>query len=147
MPDAVKVAAGTLLKMHDGATPGVFTNVAEVETIGAITEQRPEVNATPLVSDAVRYITGLKDGQEVEISMFLLTDHATQDDTTGVYSVFQSREARDFVVAPPGLANQIRFPAVITRHSMGPFNGGDPMRRVIGLRISGDVVLEENTNV
>jgi len=146
MADIAKIAAGTLLKMSDGNVTPTFAAIAEVETIGAISESRAEVEATPLTATAKRYIGGIKDGQTIEISMFLLTDDATQNGSTGIYSVFKSNLAREFVIAPKGTAKQFRFSAILTKHDMGPFTGGDPMKRVVTMRIASDVTEEANTN-
>ncbi|CAM5769790.1 hypothetical protein [Bosea minatitlanensis] len=148
MADKVRIGSGSILKMSDGAASPDFITVAEVETIGAITQQRPEVNATPLAASAVRYIGGLKDGQNIEIALFMLTDDPTQDGATGLEKAFNDNEEREFVVCPPvGIAKQFRFSGVITQHSVGPFNAGDPMRRNITVRLSSDVTSEANTNV
>lgn len=147
MPDKVRIGSGSILKMSDGAASPDFITIAEVETIGAITEQRPEVNATPLNSDSVRYIGGLKDGQNIEIALFMLTDDPTQDAISGLQKAFNDNTEREFIVCPPpGIAMQFRFPGVITQHSVGPFNAGDPMRRNITVRLSGAVIPEANTN-
>ena len=145
MPDVVRVAAGTLLKMSDGAS--TFTNIAEVETIGEIEEQRPEVRATNLAATAERFIAGIKEGQPIEVSMFLLTDSPTQRGaSTGIYYVFKQNLEREYVIAPKGTAYQYRFSAIITRHRMGGFSSNDPMRRTVTLRITSDVTEEANTN-
>jgi hypothetical protein len=148
MADVVRIGAGSILKMGSGASPPVFTKVAEVESIGAISEQRAEIKATPLDFGSERYIGGLKDGQPMEIGVFLLTDAPSQNAVTGIHSVFISNETRQWVVCGPvGFAKQYRFPAVITQHQIGPFTAGDAMRRNITLRLAGPVIEETNTNV
>jgi hypothetical protein len=148
MVDKVRIGSGSLLKMSEGASSPALITIAEVETIGALTQTRPEVNATPLNADTVRYIGGLKEGQSVEIALFLLTDDPTQDAATGLEKAFNDNEERTFVVCPPvGVSKQFRFPGVITSHGVGPFNAGDPMRRNITVRLAGTVVVEANTNI
>lgn len=145
MADRVTIGGGTRLLMSDESGSPGFIVINEIETIGAITEQRPEIQATPLSADAVRYIGGLKDGQPLEITGFLLTDDPSQDEIDGVKSVFDNNEPRTFIVQPPlTQSKQMRFDAVITSHSMGPFNAGDPMRRNITLRLASAVVMEAN---
>lgn len=148
MVDKVQVAAGTLLKLHDGATPGTFATVAEVETIGEISQTKPEVKATPLNADAERYIPGLKDGDTTEIQLFYLGDDPTQDDATGIKKVFDAGDTRKYAVCPPvGYAKEIQFEAIITKHSVGPFGPNDAIRRKITIRLVSDPVLVANTNV
>jgi hypothetical protein len=148
MVDVVRIGAGSILKMGSGASPPVYTKIAEVESIGAITEQRAEIKATPLDFGSERYIGGLKDGQAMEIGVFLLTDDPSQNASTGIQSAFIANETRQFIVCgPPGFAKQYRFPAVITSHSIGPFTAGDAMKRNITLRLAGPVIEETNTNV
>lgn len=147
MVDVVRIGAGSILKMGSGASPPVFAKIAEVESIGAIAEQRAEIKATPLDFGSERYIGGLKDGQSMEIGIFLLTDDPTQDAITGVHSAFIANEIREFIVCgPPGFSKQFRFPGVITQHTIGPFTAGDAMKRNITLRLSGPVIEEANTN-
>lgn len=148
MVDTVRIGAGSILKMGSGASPPIYTKVAEVESIGAISEQRAEIKATPLDFGSERYIGGLKDGQAMEVGIFLLTDDASQNAITGVQSVFIANETRQWVVCgPKGFAKQYRFPAVITQHQIGPFTAGDAMKRNITLRLAGPVIEETNTNI
>jgi hypothetical protein len=145
MPDTVRVGAGTLLKMGD-TTATTFASIAEVRTIGELEEARAEIDATPLNATARRYIGGIKDGAQIEVGMYLLTDNATQGSSTGVYSVFKNNQERQFIIAPKGLAFQYRFSAIVLRHRMGLGSNSDANMRTVSLRITSDVVEETNTN-
>jgi hypothetical protein len=63
------LGAKSKFMLGDGASPEVFTKVAEVLRIGAIGATAPEVDVTNLDSDAKEYISGLPDGETVEIQM------------------------------------------------------------------------------
>lgn len=147
MPDIVRIAAGTKLQLGSALVSPTFADVAEVETIGAISEVRPEINATPLNASAVRYIGGLKDGQTFEVSLFLLTDDVTQGLTSGLKKVFNDNEERPYRILPKGTAKGLEFRAIITKHDYGPFNVTDAMKRMVSFRLSSDVLEITNTNV
>lgn len=148
MVDTVRIGGGSILKMSTGGSPFSYITIAEVESIGALTQQRPEIKATPLAASAERYIGGLKDGQSSEISIFLKPDDATQNASTGVQAAFNANEQREFIVCPPvGISKQFRFAAVITNCAIGPFNAGEAMHRSITIRLASDIIEENNTNV
>lgn len=63
---AAVLGAGSALKLGDGASPEVFTTIAEVLRCGPIGSTTPEVDVTNLDSTAKEYIGGLPDGSSVE---------------------------------------------------------------------------------
>jgi len=63
------LGAGSSLKLGDGASPEVFTKVAEVLRVGAIGQSAAEIDVTSLDSTAKEYIAALPDVETVSISM------------------------------------------------------------------------------
>lgn len=57
---------GADLDLGSGASPQVYTTIAEVLRCGPIGSTNPEVNVTNLDSTAQEYIAGLADGNTVE---------------------------------------------------------------------------------
>lgn len=63
------LGAGATLQLGSGASPQVYTTVAEVLRCGPIGSTNPEVDVTNLDSTAKEYIAGLADGNTVEFEM------------------------------------------------------------------------------
>jgi len=63
------LGAGSSLKLGDGASPEVFTKIAEVLRVGAIGQSAAEIDVTSLDSTAKEYIAALPDGETVSITM------------------------------------------------------------------------------
>lgn len=143
MVDKVAIAGGTrvLAKLVTAADPAPV--LAEVETLGDITEQSAEVQATPLSSKTVRYIRGLTDGQPLEITMFLLTDDASQK---AIKSARDTGAELELTVQPDDTAEQYRFRYLPLTHTIRTGNPGDPKRRVVGGRVNSAVIDEANKN-
>lgn len=139
MADKVAISGGTqvLYKIATAATAAAI--LPEVETIGDITEQSQEVQATPLSYKNVRYITGLTDGQPLEITMFLLTDSAEQK---ALQAARVSGTELEITVRPEDTAEQFRFRWQPLTHSIRTGNAGDPKRRVVGGRVNSAVISE-----
>jgi hypothetical protein len=63
------LGAGSSLRLGDGASPEIFTKIAEVLRVGAIGQTAAEIDVTNLDSTAKEYIAALPDGETVSISM------------------------------------------------------------------------------
>lgn len=63
------LGAGSGLLLGNGASPEVFTKIAEVLRVGSIGQTAAEVDVTNLDSTAKEYISALPDGETVEIQM------------------------------------------------------------------------------
>jgi hypothetical protein len=74
---AAKIAAGPLLKLGDGASPEVFSLVAEVTQLGEIGQTAPEVEVTPIDATERLYIGGLKEGNSVGFTLSYVAANAT----------------------------------------------------------------------
>jgi hypothetical protein len=66
---AAVLGKGATLGLGDGASPQVYTTIAEVMRCGAIGASNPEVDVSNLDSTAKEYIAGLADGNNVEFDM------------------------------------------------------------------------------
>lgn len=99
-----KIGYGATLEFANGASPAVWTKVAEVTHLGGIQMSASSVDVTHMESpdDAKEFIAGLIDGGEVPIEGNFLPSNATQDDSTGLISIFKSRETRDWRMTLPG---------------------------------------------
>ena len=63
------LGSGATLQLGSGASPQVYTTIAEVLRCGAIGSTNPEVDVTNLDSTAKEYIAGLADGNTVEFDV------------------------------------------------------------------------------
>jgi hypothetical protein len=149
MADRVAIAGGTrVLVRLLGSTTGPISTAAgtelpEVESLGDISETNAEVQATPLASKVVRYISGLTDGAPMEITMFLLTDNAVQE---AVHAAQQQRRELEITVQPDDTALQYRFNYLPNGHTLRLGAAGDPKRRVVAGRVNSAVINEANKN-
>lgn len=64
---ATYVADGTIIARGDGASPEVFTAIAQVTEIGTIGQDRGLIDVTNLSSTAREYKKAIKDGQEIQL--------------------------------------------------------------------------------
>lgn len=69
MATNAKLGAGSSLKLGDGASPEVFTTIAEVLRCGAIGVTAAEIEVTHLSSTAKEYIGALPEGSTVEFQL------------------------------------------------------------------------------
>lgn len=106
------IGYGVHLARGDGASPEVFTNLAEVTELSTPSMTKDQVEATHTDSpDSFReYIPGFKDGGEFTATCNFLPDDATQNDTSG--GAFN-----DFVNETTSRNWKITFPGSPT-HSM-----------------------------
>lgn len=102
MTDAT-IGLGTTLAYGNGATPEVFTTVAEVINISGPNMSRELPDATHLGSpNGYReFIGGLKDGGEVTLECNWIPGNATQDQSTGLLSIFDSGATKNWKVTLP----------------------------------------------
>jgi hypothetical protein len=80
------LGANSYFKIGTAASPTAYTTIAEILSIGAIGQTASEVDVTNMDSTAMEYISGLADGNSVEISMNFLagnTQHEQVRDGVG----------------------------------------------------------------
>ena len=78
MTTSAVLGSGATLQLGSGASPQVYTTIAEVLRCGPIGSTNPEVDVTNLDSTAKEYIAGLADGNTVEFTMNWVSGNAQQ---------------------------------------------------------------------
>lgn len=97
------IAYGTLIQFGTGASPEVWTTVAEVTNISGPGMSRELPDATHMESPGGwrEQIGGLKDAGEITIDANHLPNNATQDASTGVLALFASGDRRPWKIVFP----------------------------------------------
>lgn len=113
------IGYGVHLARGDGASPEVFTNLAEVIDLSAPSMTKDSVEATHTDSpDSFReFIPGLKDGGEFTAVCNFLPSNATQDNTSGgaLNDFINETTTRNWRISFPGSPTVTwTFKAVIT---------------------------------
>lgn len=99
MAESVSLSAfGTIFQMGDGATPEVFTNVAEVRDIDGPGLMLGTVEVTHHLSPNAfkEYQATLKDLEDVSFELGFVPTNATHDLTTGLMSKWNDRTKTNF---------------------------------------------------
>jgi len=73
------LGANSALQLGSGASPQVYTTIAEVLRCGPIGSTAPEVDVTNLDSTAKEYIGGLPDGASVEFDVNFIAGNTQQE--------------------------------------------------------------------
>lgn len=115
------IGFGTLFKFGDGASPEVFTTVAEVTNIDGpgLSRAIPEATHMESPNGYREYIGGLKDGEEVTLECNFLPGNATQDPDDGILSLFESGIRTNFQIVWP-------FSPTVTWQFAGVVTGFQP---------------------
>lgn len=71
------LGSGATLQLGSGASPQVYTTIAEVLRCGPIGSTNPEVDVTNLDSTAKEYVAGLADGSTVDFDVNWLVAEAS----------------------------------------------------------------------
>lgn len=123
----------------NGASPEVFTEIAEVKHIGGPNEKADESDVTHLRSPGGyrEFIPSFKDGGELPLELNFIPGNATQDSVTGLRYEFQQNPI-------PTKNRRITFPDGTTAtfaawvKAIGTdLNVGNPMMLNVTLRIVG----------
>jgi hypothetical protein len=143
MADRVHISARTRVLFKTVGGTGTATRLNEVESFGNISQRRAEVNATPLESDTVRYIGGLKDGQTMDITCFLIGDDTSQ---VALKDAYDDNDTVEITVQPhpDDASQQFRFNYSLLGHDIVTGTGGDAAKRMFTGRIASDVIFETN---
>lgn len=98
-----KIGYGTQLKMGDGASPEVFTTVAEVHGFGGPGKSQEAVDATHTDSPnrTKEKIAGMAEEGDISLDINWVPSDATQDDTTGLRSKIGSATPTNFQMVFP----------------------------------------------
>ena len=98
---------GTLLKMGDGASPEVFTTVAEVTNIAgpSLATESIDVTSHDSASNHREHIPSLRDAGELSFSVnYLPGDNTHKQAATGLLGAYQSRTVKNWELVFPDAA-------------------------------------------
>jgi hypothetical protein len=131
---AAVLGAGSALKLGNGASPEVFTTIAEILRCGPIGSVTPEVDVTNLDSTAKEYIGGLPDGASVEFegNWTKATQQTALRDAVGTTKNF----VMEWADSP---ASSASFAMVVLGFSMGETTPESQLTFTVQGRITGDI--------
>ncbi len=110
-------AYGTLLQRGDGASPEVFTTIAEVTDISGPTLALDPLDVTAHTSPGAfrEFVGGLLDGGEVTFTINYVPDNSSHDATAGLLSELEARAVSNYkLVFPDGSSTEWIFAAFLT---------------------------------
>jgi len=109
-------AYGSILQAGDGATPEVFTSVAEITELVPPAMSKDSIDVTNHgSSDGYReFIPGMRDGGEVSFKANWLPTNATHDGTTGLLESFNDDELHNWKIIAPDTLITIAFSGFLT---------------------------------
>ncbi len=116
MTSAAIWAYGSLLQLGDGASPEVFTSVAEITELTPPAMSRDDIDVTShQSSDGYReFISGLRDGGEVSFKANWLPTNSTHDGTTGILETFNDDVNHNWKIILPNTLITIAFSGFLT---------------------------------
>lgn len=134
-PSAAIAGINTNLKRGDGASPEVFTTVAEVRSINGPTMSVEVVDVTNHDSTgAVREKKpSLIDPGQISFDLNFQPNEGTHDETTGLIDRFENRSIDNY---------QLVFPSTIATYQMAAFVVGMPITFPTDDVITSNVTLE-----
>jgi len=112
-------AYGSSFQLGDGATPEVFTALAEVLDIDGpgLTRDSIEVTSQDSSGGWRERISGWRDGDSITVSANWLPTDATQDGTTGMFEQFNDDDNHNYrIVLPTAIGLTIAFTGHLTGH-------------------------------
>ena len=109
---------GSKFKVGNGATPEVFSDVAEVKDITPPQYEREVHDVSHHGSDGgfKEYIAGWRDGGEVELLLNWLPTDGTHDDKTGLLADYHDNARHNYKIVLPDNLATIAFSGVITAY-------------------------------
>jgi hypothetical protein len=133
---AAIITNGTTLRVGNGATPEVFTAVAEVVDVDQPSAQAAEVDVTHLLSPAKEFKAGLRDFGSANLTINIVLGNTQQqqledDGATGV--------TRNYRIVYPDAVNGVQFAAFVKGFKREQAKIDLPLRAVVTLRATGAV--------
>ena len=109
-------AYGSLLQIGDGATPEVFTAVAEITDLTPPNMARDSIEVTGYSSTSGyrEFIAGWRDGGEVSLTANWLPTNATHDDDTGLLEQWDDDDLHNYRIVLPDTLATIAFSGFLT---------------------------------
>ena len=130
------LGSGATLQLGSGASPQVYTTVAEVLRCGPIGSTNPEVDVTNLDSTAKEYIAGLADGNTVEFDVNYI--RGTQQDSLRTSQAAGSTVNMKMVWQTSPITTAV-FDLVLLQFEMGETTPDSQITASISGRISGSI--------
>jgi hypothetical protein len=141
-PSQAILGAGTLLKRGDGATPEVFTPIAEVKDISGphLTRDFEDVTHQSSPGGYTESLPKLKSGGELQFDLHFLPADPTQSATAGLIADYDTGAKRNFKLVYPFTPNvTASFAAYVQSFDpKAPVNAA--ITAAVTLKITGPVV-------
>lgn len=111
-------AYGSLLQLGNGATPEVFSTIAEVRDITPPPMERDTIDVTSHDSTGgwKEYIGGWRDGGEVEFECNWLPTNTTQDGVSGLLATFADNVTHNWKIVLPNAIATVTFAAFLSKY-------------------------------
>lgn len=132
------IGAGSTLQLGSGASPQVYTTIAEVLRCGPIGSTNPEVDVTNLDSTAKEYIAGLADGNTVEFDLNYIAGNTQQSSLRSSQAAGSTVNLR--MVWPTSPNTNAQFDLVLLNFQMGETTPEQQVTATVSGRISGSIV-------
>ena len=134
---AAVLGSGATLQLGSGASPQVYTTIAEVLRVGPIGSSNPEVDVTNLDSTAKEYIAGLADGNTVEFEMNWVAGNSQQQSLRTSQASGSTINMK--MVWPVSPETTAQFDLVLLDFSMGDTTPEAQVTATVSGRISGSI--------
>ena len=131
------LGSGATLQLGNGASPQVYTTIAEVLRVGPIGSSNPEVDVTNLDSTAKEYIAGLADGNTVEFEMNWVAGNTQQQSLRTSQASGSTVNMK--MVWPVSPETTAQFDLVLLDFSMGDTTPEAQVTATVSGRISGSI--------
>ena len=131
------LGSGATLQLGSGASPQVYTTIAEVLRVGPIGSSNPEVDVTNLDSTAKEYIAGLADGNTVEFEMNWVAGNSQQQSLRTSQASGSTVNMK--MVWPVSPETTAQFDLVLLDFSMGDTTPEAQVTATVSGRISGSI--------
>ena len=132
------LGSGANLQLGSGASPQVYTTIAEVMRCGPIGSSNPEVDVTNLDSTAKEYIAGLSDGNTVDFDVNWLVGNTEQASLRTSQAAGSTVNLR--MVYPTSPNTNAQFDLVLLDFEMGEVTAEGQLTARISGRITGSIV-------
>lgn len=132
------LGSGATLQLGSGASPQVYTTIAEVLRCGPIGSTNPEVDVTNLDSTAKEYIAGLADGNTVDFDMNWLVGNTEQASLRTSQAAGSTVNLRMVWNTSP--QTNAQFDLVLLTFEMGETTPEQQVTASVSGRISGSIV-------
>jgi len=131
------LGSGATLQLGSGASPQVYTTIAEVLRCGPIGSTNPEVDVTNLDSTAKEYIAGLADGNNVEFDVNFISGNTQQESLRTSQAAGSTVNLRMVWQTSPNTNAQ--FDLVLLGFQMGETSAESQVSATVSGRISGSI--------